>query len=119
MHNCIDNSFRVEIDLSGNTANVCRSVEKEDGRVKNKKKLMVLSTLGVFALLLLVLVSFAYLFQSISMINIFFKEPKTLANYNDPPKNTKTQLDPRISNNDSQVFLAEEENDKTLTVTVL
>ena len=73
---------------------------------------MVLSTLGVFALLLLVLVSFAYLFQSISMINIFFKEPKILANYNGPPKNTKTQLDPRISNNDSQIFLAEEENDK-------
>ncbi len=82
--------------------------------MKNKKKLVVLSTLGTFVLLLLVLVSYTYLFQSISMINILFESPKIIANKNDAPKNTHAEmrLDPSVGTHESQIFLAEQEKHK-------
>jgi hypothetical protein len=90
------------------------SVKKEVGCVKNKNKLIVLSTFGVFGLLLLVFIFYVLFFQSISMINIFFKSPRIIANNNDPSQNThaKKQLKKRLGDNKNQNFLAKQENHK-------
>jgi hypothetical protein len=84
--------------------------------VKIKKKLIVPSALGAFVLLLLVFVYYAFLSQSISVVNMFSKPPKTIANNNEPSKitNTKKQLDPRVGNTERQIFLSEEENPKEI-----